>query len=61
MNFGANWKTTGAGVAAMLIPIINQIMPILPPQWAAIAGGVVAGLGLIFAKDANVTGGTKPQ
>lgn len=61
MNLMTNWKTSAAGGAVMLIPLLNQIIPILPPQYAAIATGVVAGLGLIFAKDANVTGGTKPQ
>jgi hypothetical protein len=48
-----NWQTTLAGIGTMLIPIINQIIPVLPPQWAALATGMVAGLGLIFAKDAN--------
>ncbi len=51
----ANWKTTGAGICVILVPIINQIIPIMPPEYAAIATGIVAGLGLIFAKDANVT------
>ncbi len=60
-SFLANWKTTGAGVAAIAVPLLNQVIPILPPQYAAIASGVIAGLGLIFAKDGNVTGGTVKQ
>jgi hypothetical protein len=48
-----NWKTSLAGLGAILIPVINQVVPILPPPWGAIAGGVVAGLGLIFARDAG--------
>lgn len=57
----ANWKTSAAGVGAILIPILNNIIPVLPPQWAAVASGVAAGLGLIMAKDSNVTGGTVRQ
>lgn len=56
-----NWKTTYAGLAAMLIPLLNQLVPVLPPQWAAIASGIAAGIGLLFAKDMNVTGGTVKQ
>lgn len=59
--FLTNWKTTTAGAGTILIPILNQIVPILPPQYAAIASGVVAGLGLLCAKDQNVTGGTNKQ
>lgn len=51
-----NWKTTVAGIGVALIPILNNIIPVLPPSYAAIAGGVVAGLGLIFAKDASSPG-----
>lgn len=60
-TFASNWKTTLAGVGAAAIPMINQLIPILPPQWVPIAVGVSAGLGLIFAKDKNVTGGTTRQ
>ncbi len=49
-----NWKTSAAGAGAVAIPILNQIIPVLPPQWAAVATGVIAGIGLIFAKDSNV-------
>lgn len=56
-----NWKTSLAGFATMAIPIINQLIPVLPPQYVPIAAGVAAGLGLLFAKDNNATGGTKKQ
>ena len=56
-----NWKTTVAGAGAILIPLINTIIPVLPPQWATVATGLVAGLGLLFAKDSDVTGGTVRQ
>lgn len=54
-----NWKTSLSGIATIAIPLINQIIPILPPQYVPIAAGVAAGLGLLFAKDHNVSGGTK--
>jgi hypothetical protein len=57
----ANWKTTLAGVVAVAIPIINSQIPFMSTDYAAIATGVVAGLGLIFAKDGNVTGGNTKQ
>ena len=56
-----NWKTTLAGLATIMIPLLNQIIPVLPPPWATIASGVAAGVGLLFAKDMNVTGGTVKQ
>lgn len=61
MNIFTSWKTSLAGIGAIAIPLINQVLPVLPPQWATVATGVVAGLGLIFAKDSNVTGGTIKQ
>jgi len=62
MNWlGTNWKTNAAGAAAILVPLLNQIVPTLPPQYAAIATGMIAGLGLLFAKDNNVTGGSVKQ
>lgn len=62
MNFVVNnWKTSAAGIGAIAIPVLNQIIPVLPPQYGALLGGVAAGLGLLFAKDSNVTGGAKQQ
>lgn len=49
----ANWKTSAAGLAAIAMNFLPQIIPSLPPQYAAIASGVLAGLGLIFAKDST--------
>ena len=61
MNLGTNWRTTLAGVGTIAVPLLNQIIPVLPPQWAAVVSGVIAGVGLIAAKDSNVTGGTVRQ
>jgi hypothetical protein len=61
MYSGKNWKTTLAGAATVLIPVLNAVVPVLPPQYAAILAGITAGIGLLFAKDANVTGGDVKQ
>lgn len=56
-----NWKTTLCGaVTAIGVALMAQDDPIMK-----LVGGVVAALGAlltgVFAKDSNVTGGTKPQ
>jgi len=59
-----NWKTTLAGVSAIFAAIgslftstgaidLSHLSTILP--------AILAGFGLIFAKDSNVTGGTTSQ
>lgn len=64
MNFLANWKTSGAGALMILMGIAALFgikvgsNPITPDQ--AIAT-IIAGFGLLFAKDNNVTGGTSTQ
>lgn len=61
-----NWKTTSAGIAAIVGAVVaiyfahktNNI------NEATISGALTAfltGVGLIFAKDNNVTGGTTQQ
>lgn len=58
-SFAINWKTTGAGIGAIVTAIIQM--------WQAgsvTSEGMMAiftGFGLIFAKDGNVTGGTVEQ
>lgn len=56
-----NWKTSLAGLFTLAVPLFNQIVPVLPPQWQMVLMGAFAGAGLLFGKDFNVTGGTKQQ
>ena len=57
-----NWKTTGAGIAAIVVAagaILTAMTdndPETNPDWAALVAAVIAGVGLIFAKDGNVSG-----
>jgi hypothetical protein len=55
-----NWKTTLAGVAAIL-SVITKIVTTGAIDWQTDAPAVMVGIGLIVAKDANVTGGTIRQ
>jgi hypothetical protein len=54
---GKSWKTTGAGIAAILVAIgaaltsLTDNDPITTPDWAAVLAAGIAGIGLIFAKD----------
>jgi hypothetical protein len=56
-----SWKTTFSGIAALLIAIINIAESVInskPIDWTASMTAIMAGIGLIAAKDSNVTGGT---
>ena len=61
-NMSKNWKTTGAGVAAIVVAagaILTAMTdndPATNPDWAALVAAVIAGIGLIFAKDSNISG-----
>ena len=57
-----NWKTTSAGILAIVGAITGLVFTIINKQVTpeAITGFVSAllvGIGLLFAKDNNVTGG----
>jgi hypothetical protein len=61
-----NWKTTlfgSGGIAFCLFDIISNIIIGTPEkvQWAIDIPAIIGGVGLIFAKDSNVTGGTVSQ
>lgn len=59
-----NWKTTSAGIIMIIGGICTLIFvnkPITPEAITGAATAILGGLGLMFAKDSNVTGGTTPQ
>ena len=62
-----NWKTTVFGAATIIAAIASAIKaavdgdPTTLPDWAMVVAAVITGIGLIAAKDSNVTGGTKQQ
>lgn len=59
-----SWKTTLSGAIAIIIAAGNAIQGMLngtPVDMATTIAAVMAGIGLIAAKDGNVTGGTVKQ
>lgn len=62
--FGANWKTSLGGLGSILTGIagiLHSLATGTPVNWQVDIAAIVAGFGLLFAKDHDVTGGTKPQ
>lgn len=52
-----NWKTTLCGLLALLFGGLAAIAE-MPPLWAKVFGllpGFLSGVGLMFARDANVS------
>ena len=53
----ASWKTTGAGIAAIMVAggaaltALTDADPTTKPDFAALIAAIMAGIGLIFAKD----------
>ena len=64
-SFFANWKTTMAGIgmiATGLSGLLHAVNPEVPgPDLSTSFASILAGVGLLFAKDGNVTGGTVQQ
>ena len=63
MNIGTSWKTTSAGITMIVGGITGLVFAIKANNLSesAISAAVTAvlgGIGLLFAKDAAVTGGT---
>lgn len=62
-----SWKTTAAGTGSVLLALGMFLTssfdndPSTMPNWAIIVPAIISGIGLIFAKDHNVTGGTVKQ
>lgn len=54
-----NWKTTSAGITSILgsVGIFIFSAPLTLNLFTTAVGGIVVGLGLLFAKDGDVTGG----
>jgi hypothetical protein len=56
-----SWKTTVAGIAAILtaggaaLTALTDNNPATSPDYAALIAACIAGLGLIFARDNGVT------
>lgn len=56
-----SWKTTAGGIVAILAPIFSAIKlmtdndPTTNPDWNAVMAAVAAGVGLLFARDNNVS------
>ena len=56
-----SWKTTVAGVLTALLPVLNAVQafldndPLTVPDWGLAVAAITAGLGLIFARDNNVS------
>jgi len=61
----ASWKTTVAGIVAIVIAVGNALVQFLQGGFAAVSWevlltAVVAGIGLISAKDAGVSNSPTP-
>lgn len=56
-----NWKTSGAGIAAILVAVgaaltaMTDGNDLTNPDWAAVLAAAIAGIGLIFARDGDKT------
>ena len=56
-----SWKTTTAGIAAIVVALGTAVGalfdadPLTLPDWGAVAAAVMAGVGLLAARDNGVT------
>lgn len=62
---GSSIWTSIAGYAVIVLTVAQQVvgeqgMPHDTAGWLKLAGGIIAGLGLRFAKDANVSNAPAP-
>ena len=55
-----NWKTSLAGIVAIIFAGLVQLKYLTPEQGVVISGAILGIIGLV-AKDNNVTGGSVPQ
>ena len=60
-DMGASWRTTAAGISAILIAVGSAMSaqfdndPTSIADWGAVVAAVIAGIGLLFARDNKVT------
>lgn len=64
--FGKSWKTATAGILMLVGGAVRIIMALKAGTFTEEAimtslTTILGGLGLLFAKDSDVTGGTRPQ
>ena len=56
-----SWRTTTAGIAAIVVALGTAVGalfdadPLTIPDWGAVAAAVMAGIGLLAARDNNVS------
>jgi hypothetical protein len=56
-----SWRTTTAGIAAIVVALGTAVGalfdadPLTLPDWGAVAAAVMAGIGLLAARDNGVT------
>lgn len=56
---GKSWRTTGAGIAAIMVAggaaltALTDGSDTTQPDWPALIAALIAGIGLIFAKDSS--------
>lgn len=58
-----SWKTTGLGILGLisiLSKTASELIQGIPVDWTIVATTVMTSVGLLFAKDYNISGGTKP-
>lgn len=62
---GANWKTTVTGILTIIVAITTAALTYFKtgafPDVGALVALIMTGIGLITAKDSNVTGGSVEQ
>lgn len=57
----ASWRTSAAGLAAIMtaggaaLTALADGDPLTNPDWAALIAALIAGVGLLFARDNKVT------
>lgn len=56
-----SWKTSAAGIGAVLVAVGSALTamfdndPATLPDWGAVVAALIAGIGLLFARDNNVS------